>query len=209
LWGVATLAAIWMQLAHAGEINGRYFLTVAFIAAGPVAVGCLAVIGWLQRTFVQASATRTNRLVAAALVPVCLLAAGWFQCFTTRHTSRHKEAKLGLWAKAHIGPVRRAVSDFQAIRPAYFAAGTLPEVVKYDEFLDADFDRNPPDLLVIDPRTFTPRLLPYFLERATDLGLVPVDQHDFSTAPPKFLIYARPPKPPAQQVANAARPLAQ
>jgi Dolichyl-phosphate-mannose-protein mannosyltransferase len=212
LWSIATLAAIWMQLVHAGEINGRYFLTLAFIDAAPVAAGFVAVVQWLQTVAVPAQAPRRNRLVAASLVPVCLLAAGWFQCFTTRHTSRHKEAKLGLWTKAHIGPVRRAVSDFQAIRPAYFAAGTLPEVVKYDEFLDADFDRNPPDLLVIDPHTFSPRLLPYFLERATDLGLVPLDQQAFSPGPPKFLIYARPPKtaskatPPGLQLAHASQP---
>ncbi len=198
LWTVATLIAIWIQLAHVGEMNGRYFLTLAFIDAGVAAAGLIAVIAWLQTVVAQWSPERTNRLVAVALAPVCLLAAGWIQSFTTRHTSRHREAKLGLWAKLRTGPSHRAVSDFQAVRPAYFAAGYLPEVVKYDEFMDAEFDRNPPDLLVIDPHTFPPRLLHYFLERATDLGLAPLDQQGFSSAPPKFLIYARPTASPAR-----------
>jgi hypothetical protein len=198
IWTVATLIAIWVQLAHVGEMNGRYFLTLAFIDAGIAAAGLMTVIGWLQAVVAQWSPERTNRLLAVALAPVCLLAAGWVQSFTTRHTSRHREKKLGLWAKAHSGPSHRAVSDFQAVRPAYFAAGYLPEVVKYDEFMDAEFDRNPPDLLVIDPHTFPPRLLHYFLDRAADLGLVPLDQQGFSSAPPKFLIYARPAPSPAQ-----------
>ncbi len=198
IWTVATLIAIWVQLAHAGEMNGRYFLTLAFIDAGIAAAGLMTVIAWLQTVVGQWSPERTNRIVAVALAPVCLLAAGWVQSFTTRHTSRHREKKLGLWAKAHTGPSHRAVSDFQAVRPAYFAAGYLPEVVRYDEFMDADFDRNPPDLLVIDPHTFPPRLLHYFLDRATDLGLVPLDQQGFSSAPPKFLIYARPAQSPAR-----------
>jgi hypothetical protein len=70
----------------------------------------------------------------------------------------------------------------------------MPEVIKYDEFFNSEFDRDPPDLLVIDPRTFSSRLLPFFLERATDLGLAPLDQSGFSSAPPKFLIYVRPVK---------------
>jgi hypothetical protein len=198
LWTVATLIAIWVQLAHVGEMNGRYFLTLAFIDAGIAAAGLMTVIAWLQAVVAQWSPERTNRLLAVTLAPVCLLAAGWVQSFTTRHTSRHREKKLGLWAKAHTGPSHRAVSDFQAVRPAYFAAGYLPEVVKYDEFMDTEFDRNPPDLLVIDPHTFPPRLLHYFLERATDLGLAPLDQQGFSSAPPKFLIYARPAPIPAR-----------
>jgi Dolichyl-phosphate-mannose-protein mannosyltransferase len=209
IWTVATLIAIWVQLAHAGEMNGRYFLTLAFIDAGITAAGLMAVIAWLQAVVAQWSPERTNRLLAVALAPACLLAAGWVQSFTTRHTSRHREAKLGLWAKAHTGPSHRAVSDFQAVRPAYFAAGYLPEVVKYDEFMDAEFDRNPPDLLVIDPHTFPPRLLQYFLDRATDLGLAPLDQQGFSSAPPKFLIYARPTpgaaRPANLQAANVPR----
>jgi hypothetical protein len=194
VWTAATLVAIWIQLAHAGEMNGRYFLTLAFIDAGFAAAGCLTVMGWLQAAIRQPT-NRINRLVAAGLVPACLLAAGWTQSFSTRHTSRRMEVKLGRWARAQSGPVHRAVSDFQAVRPAYFAAGGLPEVVKYDEFFDAEFDRDPPDLLVIDPHSFAPRLLPYFLERATDLGLIPLDQHEFSSTPAKFLIYVRPQMP--------------
>jgi len=197
VWTAATLVAIWIQLAHAGEMNGRYFLTLAFVDAGFAAAGCLTVMGWMQAALRQPT-NRINRLVATGLVPACLLAAGWTQSFSTRHTSRRMEVKLGRWARAQSGPVHRAVSDFQAVRPAYFAAGGLPEVVKYDEFFDAEFDRNPPDLLVIDPHSFAPRLLPYFLERATDLGLVPLDQHEFSSMPAKFLIYVRPPKTFAQ-----------
>jgi hypothetical protein len=197
VWTAATLVAIWIQLAHAGEMNGRYFLTLAFVDAGFAAAGCLTVMGWIQAA-VRQPTNRINRLVAAGLVPACLLAAGWTQSFSARHTSRRMEVKLGRWARAQSGPVHRAVSDFQAVRPAYFAAGGLPEVVKYDEFFDAEFDRDPPDLLVIDPHSFAPRLLPYFLERATDLGLVPLDQHEFSSMPAKFLIYVRPPKTSAQ-----------
>ena len=162
VWTAATLVAIWIQLAHAGEMNGRYFLTLAFVDAGFAAAGCLTVMGWMQ-TALRQPTNRINRLVAAGLVPACLLAAGWTQSFSTRHTSRRMEMKLGQWAKAQSGPVHRAVSDFQAVRPAYFAAGGLPEVVKYDEFFDAEFDRNPPDLLVIDPHSFAPRLLALFL----------------------------------------------
>ncbi|HEV8069819.1 MAG TPA: glycosyltransferase family 39 protein [Planctomycetaceae bacterium] len=195
VWTAATLVAIWIQLAHASEMNGRYFLTLAFINAGFAAAGCLTVMRWLQTAVLQPT-NRINRLVAAGLVPACLLAAGWTQSFSTRHTSRRLEAKLGRWAQAQTGPVHRAVSDFQAVRPAYFAAGGLPEVVKYDEFFDAEFDRDPPDLLVIDPHSFAPRLLPYFLERATDLGLVPLDQQAFSSAPSRYLIYVRPPQMP-------------
>jgi Dolichyl-phosphate-mannose-protein mannosyltransferase len=207
VWTAATLVAIWIQLAHAGEMNGRYFLTLAFINAGFAAAGCLTVMRWLQTALSQPT-NRINRLVAAGLMPACLLAVGWTQSFSTRHTSRRLEAKLGRWTKAHSGPVHRAVSDFQAVRPAYFAAGSLPEVVKYDEFFDAEFDRDPPDLLVIDPRSFAPRLLPYFLERATDLGLVPLDQQAFSSAPAKFLIYVRPsqmPKSPGSEAKSLAR----
>ncbi len=193
IWSAATLVAIWIQLAHAGEMNGRYFLTLAFIDAGFAAAGCLTVTRWLQ-AIAWLPARPVTRFAALALVPICLLAAGWTQSFTSRHTSRRLEAKLGRWTKAHSGPIHRAVSDFQAVRPAYFAAGGMPEVVKYDEFFNREFDRDPPDLLVIDPRSFSARLLPIFLERATDLGLVPLDQHAFSSAPPKFLIYVRPPK---------------
>jgi hypothetical protein len=193
VWTAATLVAIWIQLAHAGEMNGRYFLTLAFVNAAFAAAGCLMVMHGLQAVLLQPT-NRIHRLVAAGLVPACLLAAGWTQSFSTRHTSRRLEMKLGRWTKAQTGPVHRAVSDFQAVRPAYFAAGGLPEVVKYDEFFDAEFDRDPPDLLVIDPRSFAPRLLPYFLERATDLGLVPLDQQAFSSTPSKFLIYVRPPQ---------------
>jgi hypothetical protein len=206
VWSAATLVAIWIQLAHAGEMNGRYFLTLAFIDAGFAAAGCLTVIRWLQVAAWQP--IHRNRLVAAALVPVCLLAMGWTQSFTTRHTSRRMEAKLGRWTKAHTGPIHRAVSDFQAVRPAYFAAGGMPEVIKYDEFFNSEFDRDPPDLLVIDPRTFGSRLLPFFLERATDLGLAPLDQSGFSSAPPKFLIYVRPVKVPAGP-AKTGTPVAQ
>jgi len=187
-------------------MNGRYFLTLAFINAGFAAAGCLTVMRWLQ-TAVWQPTNRINRLVAAGLVPACLLATGWTQSFSTRHTSRRLEVKLGRWAQAQSGPVHRAVSDFQAVRPAYFAAGGLPEVVKYDEFFDAEFDRDPPDLLVIDPRSFALRLLPYFLERATDLGLVPLDQQAFSSVPSKYLIYVRPPrmpKPPGSEVKSLA-----
>jgi hypothetical protein len=205
VWTAATLVAIWIQLAHAGEMNGRYFLTLTLIDAGFAAAGCLTVMSWLQ-TAVWQPTNRINRLVAAGLVPACLLAAGWTQSFSTRHTSRRMEVKLGRWARAQSGPVHRAVSDFQAVRPAYFAAGGLPEVVKYDEFFDAEFDRDPPDLLVIDPHSFAPRLLPYFLERATDLGLVPLDQHEFSSTPAKFLIYVRPqmPKQPGSEAKSLA-----
>jgi Dolichyl-phosphate-mannose-protein mannosyltransferase len=213
VWSAATLVAIWVQLAHAGEMNGRYFLTLAFIDAGFAAAGCLTVMRWLQAA-AWLPANWNNRLVAAALVPVCLLAAGWTQSFTSRHGSRRMEAKLGRWTKAHTGPIHRAVSDFQAVRPAYFAAGGMPEVVKYDEFFNSEFDHDPPDLLVIDPRTFSSRLLPLFLERATDLGLVPLDQQGFSSAPAKFLIYVRPSKAPAAPagtvtpVAHVSNPLA-
>jgi hypothetical protein len=205
VWTAATLVAIWIQLAHAGEMNGRYFLTLAFVDAGFAAAGCLTVMGWIQAA-VRQPTNRINRLVAAGLVPACLLAAGWTQSFSARHTSRRMEVKLGRWARAQSGPVHRAVSDFQAVRPAYFAAGGLPEVVKYDEFFDAEFDRDPPDLLVIDPHSFAPRLLPYFVERATDLGLVPLDQHEFSSMPAKFLIYVRPPMP--KQPGSEAKSLA-
>jgi hypothetical protein len=206
VWTAATLVAIWIQLAHAGEMNGRYFLTPAFVDAGFAAIGCLTVVRWLQAALWQPT-NRINRLVAAGLVPACLLAAGWTQSFSTRHNSRRLEVKLGQWTQAQSGPVHRAVSDFQAVRPAYFAAGGLPEVVKYDEFFDAEFDRDPPDLLVINPHSFAPRLLPYFLERATDLGLVPLDQQAFSSAPAKFLIYVRPrqmPKRPESVRASVA-----
>jgi hypothetical protein len=206
VWTVATLVAIWIQLVHAGEMNGRYFLTPAFVDAGFAAIGCLTVVRWLQAALWQPT-NRINRLVAAGLVPACLLAAGWTQSFSTRHNSRRLEVKLGQWTQAQSGPVHRAVSDFQAVRPAYFAAGGLPEVVKYDEFFDAEFDRDPPDLLVINPHSFAPRLLPYFLERATDLGLVPLDQQAFSSAPAKFLIYVRPrqmPKRPESVRASVA-----
>ncbi len=198
IWTVVTLISIWIQLSHTGEMNGRYFLTLAFIDVGIAAAGLLAAIAWLQTLAARWSPERSNRLLAVALAPVCLLAAGWTQSFTTRHTSRHREEKLGLWARAHSRPIHRAVSDYQAVRPAYFAAGYLPDVVKYDEFMDKEFDENPPDLLVIDPGTFSPRLLPHFLDRATNLGLVPLDQQSFSTAPPKFLIYARPAATPLQ-----------
>jgi Dolichyl-phosphate-mannose-protein mannosyltransferase len=206
VWTVATLLAIWVQLVHAGEMNGRYFLTLAFVDAALVAAGCLSVIGRLAKA-VERSANPFQRLVVAGLVPVCLLAVGWTQSFSSRHTSRHMEARLGLWTKAHTGPIHRAVSDFQAIRPAYFAAGGMPAVVKYDEFFEAEIDRDPPDLLVIDPRSFSPRLLPYFLERAHDLGLVPLDQRGFSSAPEKFAIYVRPPKV-ANQSTDARTPVA-
>ena len=180
VWSAATLVAIWIQLAHAGEMNGRYFLTLAFIDAGFAAAGCLTVVRWLQAVAWQ-PARRINRFAALALVPICLLAAGWTQSFTSRHTSRRLEAKLGRWTKAHTGRIHRAVSDFQAVRPAYFAAGGMPEVVKYDEFFNKEFDRDPPDLLVIDPRSFRRAAAPPS-ERATDLGLVPLDQHGFSSA---------------------------
>ncbi|HXY33386.1 MAG TPA: glycosyltransferase family 39 protein [Planctomycetaceae bacterium] len=205
VWTLVTLAAIWVQLSHIGEMNGRYFLTLAFVDAGFAAAGCLAIARWL--TAIWQPANRTNRLVAAGLIPACLFAAGWTQAFSFRHTSRRTEAKLGRWTKAHTGPIHRPVSDFQAVRPAYFAAGKLPEVVKYDEFLEKDFDRDPPDLLVIDPRSFTPRLLPHFLERASDLGLVPLDQREFSSGPPKFLIYVRP-QPSVARARTDGAPLA-
>jgi hypothetical protein len=201
-WTAATLLAIWIQLAHAGEMNGRYFLTLAFVDAGFAAAGCLTLMRWLQ-TLAWRPEWPANRLIAAGIVPVFLIAAGWTQSFSSRHTSRRLETKLGLWARAHSGPIHRAVSDFQAVRPAYFAAGCLPEVVKYDEFFDKGFDQDPPDLVVIDPRSFAPRFLPFFLERATDLGLVPLDQREFSTAPVKFAIYVRPPRPSQPQVAAA------
>ncbi|HEV8000646.1 MAG TPA: glycosyltransferase family 39 protein [Planctomycetaceae bacterium] len=208
VWTAATLVAIWIQLAHAGEMNGRYFLTLAFIDAGFAAAGCLTVMRWL-RAAAWPPANRINRLAAVALVPVCLLASGWTQSFSSRHTSRRLEAKLGRWTQAQTGPIHRAVSDFQAVRPAYFAAGGMPEVVKYDEFFNKEFDRDPPDLLVIDPRSFSARLLPIFLEHATDLGLVPLDQRAFSSAPAKFLIYVRPKKSPSGPVTERpATPLA-
>jgi hypothetical protein len=186
-------------------MNGRYFLTLALVDAGFAAVGCLTVIGWLAAVLVSRP-NALGRFVVAGLVPVCLLAAGWTQSFSARHTGRRLEAKLGRWVKAQAGPVHRAVSDYQAIRPTYFATGLLPDVVKYDDFFDSDFDRDPPDLLVIDPRSFGPRLLPSFLERATDLGLVPLDQQGFSSASPKFAIYVRRPLNPA--AANASAPIA-
>jgi hypothetical protein len=44
------------------------------------------------------------------------------------------------------------------------------------------------------------------LERATDLGLVPLDQHEFSSTPAKFLIYVRPqmPKQPGSEAKSLA-----
>jgi hypothetical protein len=208
IWSAGMLLAIAVQLVHAGQMNGRYFLTLALVDAGFAATGCLTVMRWLQAALALQSPNR--RLVAAGLVPVCLLAAGWAQSFSTRHTSRRMEAKLGRWTKTQVGPVHRAVSDYQAIRAAYFATGGLPEVVKYDDFFDSDFDRDPPDLLVIDPRSFGPRLLPSFLERATDLGLVPLDQQGFSSAPPKFTIYVRrsqiPARPASTPIAHVPEP---
>jgi hypothetical protein len=192
-WSVVILVAIWIQLTHAGDMNGRYFLTLAFIDAGFTAAGFLAVIRWLQ-TAILPPTTRFNRLVGAALVPTCFLAVGSVQFLTTHHTGRLADAKLGLWVKAQCGPVKRAVADFQAIRPAYFAAGTVPAVVKYDEFFEKEFDRDPPDLLFVAPRSFTPQLLPHFLQRATDLGLVPLDQQAYSSQPSKYLIYVRAPQ---------------
>jgi hypothetical protein len=203
VWSTVTLLAIWMQLKHAGEINGRYFLTLAFINAGVAGIGCLAAMQWL-RTAANRFPLRLNRFVAAGLVPVCLMTAGWTQAFTSRHNGRRTEVKLGLWARSQSGPIRRAVSDYQAVRPAYFAAGALPAVVTYDEFFNKEYDQDPPDLLVIDPNSFTPRLLPLFLERAHDLGLVPLDQRAFSSVPPKFAIYVRPQQPVEGQVIKAA-----
>lgn len=203
VWSAVTLLAIWMQLKHAGEINGRYFLTLAFVNAGIAGAGCLAAMQWL-RAAASRFPRRLNRIVAAALVPVCLMTAGWTQAFSSRHHGRRTEAKLGLWARSRSGPIHRAVSDFQAVRPAYFAAGGLPAVVTYDEFFKKEYDQDPPDLLVIDPNSFTPRLLPLFLERARDLGLVPLDQRAFSSAPARFAIYVRPQQPVDAQVIKAA-----
>jgi hypothetical protein len=191
VWSAVTLLAIWIQLRHAGEINGRYFLTLAFVNAGIAGAGCLAAMQWL-RAAASRFPNRLSRIVAAGLIPVCLLTAGWTQAIASRHNSRRAEAKLGLWARSQSGPIHRAVSDYQAVRPAYFAAGGLPAVVTYDEFLKQEYDQHPPDLLVIDPNSFTPRLLPLFLERARDLGLVPLDQRAFSAAPARFAIYVRP-----------------
>jgi Dolichyl-phosphate-mannose-protein mannosyltransferase len=202
-WTAATLLAIWFQLKHAGEINGRYFLTLTFVDAGFAGAGCLAIMGWLQ-SLARRQSYRLNRIAAAGLVPFCLLVAGWSQAFASHHNGRRLEAKLGLWARSQCGPIHHAVSDFQAIRPAYFASGELPAVVTYDEFFNKEYDQNPPDLLVIDPSSFAPRLLPLFEERAHDLGLVPLDQQNFSSAPPRFVIYVRPRRPAAQKTVQPA-----
>ncbi len=82
----------------------------------------------------------TTVSAAAALVPVCLLAARVDAIVFELDTPAValEQAKLGRWTQLQTGPdpASRAVSDFQAVRPAYFAAGGMPEVVKYDEFFN-------------------------------------------------------------------------
>lgn len=185
----AVLLGIWIRLAQLGNTNGRYFLIVVLLVAPFAAAGMLVAARQLER--LRPGRTGAGRRSLSAAVPVCVLLAGCIQAFAAHHHHRAWEAGLGRWAADQCGTFESAIADFQSIRPAYFAAGKMPDVVTYDEFLDKKYDLRPPDLFVVHPPAFRPDLLVHLLQRATDLGLSPLDQSSFAASKPEYIVLVR------------------
>lgn len=187
----AVLLAVWVRVSQIGTMNGRYFLILLFLLAPFTALGFLSVMRRLERSSMGRGSAWLRPGRASLLFAACLLAAGWAEALAAHHSHRDREARLGKWINRNAGQFRSVVADFNSVRPAYFAAQGMPDVVTFDEFYESRFDRSPPDLAIFYPAGFRAELLPHLIIRASRLGLTPLDQAGFSQAKPEFVVFVR------------------
>jgi hypothetical protein len=186
---VAALLAVWIRLTQIGNMNGRYFFIVLLIDGAFAAVGCLAAINWFGRRVGQRFGGRLPARSLPAVFFGCVLAAGWMQAFCHHHVHRDSEVRFGKWIREQAGAIESVACDEMSMRTAYVAAGGMPAVLTYEDFIDPLSEQHTPDLLIFS-RSSSPSLAAV-AQRAVELGMAPLDQAAFSTAKSEFVVFVR------------------
>jgi hypothetical protein len=184
---IAALLAVWIRLTQIGNMNGRYFFIVVLIDSAFAAMGCLAATRWIGQMARQWFGTRFHARLAQATIFGGILVAGWIQAFAHQHVHRDLEVQLGRLIRQQAGPVQSVACDEYSMRTAYVAAGAMPQVVTYDDFLDPQNSATTPDLLIFSRSPS--RALSPIVHRAAELGMEPLDLPASSQS--GFVIFVR------------------
>jgi hypothetical protein len=121
-------AAAWIHLWYGQATSSRYFLAIVLLACPCSAIGGLWVYDRLLGLVGGLQTVRWRRPVATVAIVLATVAAGVGESLADRHDGRLREAVLGRWVLAELGPASRLATVGPMPRVG-FHARTTPTVL--------------------------------------------------------------------------------